>query len=71
MRLQGIYGEQKTIAAKHLRPGMVTVWNFGYQETVKSVVPSKTGKTFKVIIVSENGKEYERKLGAERHVAIR
>ncbi len=71
MKLQGMYGEQKAIEAKDLKPGMVTVWNYGYKEIVKSVEPSKTGKTLKVVIVSEeSGNIYERKMKATRLVAI-
>lgn len=70
MRLQGMYGEQKAIAAKDLKPGMVTIWNYGCKETIKSIEFSKTGKTLKAIIITESGKEYERKLGANRLVAI-
>lgn len=70
MRLQGVYGEQKAIKAGDLKPGMVTVWNYGYKEIIKSVEFSKTGKTLKAIIITESGKELERKLSATRLVAI-
>lgn len=70
MKLQGICEEQKEIKAKDLKPGMVTIWNYGYKEIIKSVETSKTGKTIKAIIISESGKEFERRLGAERAVAI-
>lgn len=71
MKLQGLYGEQKAIKAKELKVGMVTIWNYGYKETIKSIEFSKTGKTLKAIIIChESGKEYERKMSAERLVAI-
>lgn len=71
MKLQGVYREQKAIEAKDLKPGMVTIWNYGYKEIVKSIEFSKTGKTLKAVIVSmESGKEFERKLKATRLVAI-
>lgn len=37
VKLQGIYERRNAIPAAELKPGMVTVWNFGYTETVKSV----------------------------------
>ena len=70
MKLQGMHGEQKAIPAKDLKPGMITLWNYGYKGTIKSISFSKTGKTLKAIIISGNGKEYERRLGANRLVAI-
>lgn len=69
IQLQGI-GKRKAIVAKDLKVGMVTIWNYGFTETVKSIEFSKTGKTLKAVIVSESGKEYERKLSATRLVAI-
>ena len=45
VKLQGIYGKQKAIPAAELKPGMITVWNFCYTETVKSVEPTKSGKS--------------------------
>ena len=71
VKLQGMYNEQKAIPAAELKPGMVTIWNYGYKETIKSIEPSKTGKTVTVVIISqETGKEYERKMKATRLVAI-
>lgn len=70
MKLQGMRGEQKAIQAKELKPGMVTLWNYGYKYIVKTVIPSKTGKTLNAVLISKEGKEYERKLGANRLVAI-
>lgn len=71
VKLQGIYREQKAIPAGELKPGMITIWNFGYREVIKSIEPSKTGKTLKAIIISEEtGKEYMRKMNATRLVAI-
>lgn len=70
MKLQGMRGEQKAIQAKELKPGMVTLWNYGYKYIVKTVIPSKTGKTLNTVLISEEGKEYKRKFGANRLVAI-
>lgn len=56
VKLQGIYERRNAIPAAELKPGMVTVWNFGYTETVKSVEPSllnvlpvKSSKLYAVI----------------------
>lgn len=35
IKLQGIHSPQKAITAGDLKPGMVTVWNFGFTETIK------------------------------------
>lgn len=70
VKLQGIYTRQKAIEARELKAGMVTVWNYGYKEIVKSVEFSKSGKTLTAVIVSESGKEFTRKLKATRLVAI-
>ena len=45
VKLQGMYGEQKAIRAGELKPGMVTVWNFGYKEVIKSTETTKSGKS--------------------------
>ena len=71
IKLQGIYGEKKAIKAAELKPGMVTVWNFGCTETIKSIEPTKSGKSVKCIIISgESGKEYTRTMRNDRLVAI-
>lgn len=71
VKLQGIYGRKNAIPASELKPGMVTVWNFGYTETVKSVEHTKSGKSVKCVIISdESGKEYTRMIRNDRLVAI-
>nr|DAM82781.1 MAG TPA: Elongation factor P (EF-P) KOW-like domain [Caudoviricetes sp.] len=71
VKLQGIYERRKAIPAAELKPGMVTVWNFGYTETVKSVEPTKSGKSVRCVIISdESGKEYTRTMRNDRLVAI-
>lgn len=71
VKLQGIYEKKNAIPAAELKPGMVTVWNFGYTETVKSVEPTKSGKSVKCVIISdESGKEYTRTMRSDRLVAI-
>lgn len=70
MKLQGIYGELKSVKAEDLKPGMVTIWNYGYKYLVKSVSFSKTGKSLIAVLTSEEGKDYSRKLMAQRLVAV-
>lgn len=63
---------QKAIPAAELKPGMVTVWNFGYTSTVKSVEPTKSGKSVKCVIISdESGNEHTRTMRADRLVAVK
>lgn len=72
IKLQGIYRRQKAIQASDLKPGMVTVWNYGYTETVKSVEPTKSGKIVRCVIVSdESGNEHIRTMRADRLVAVK
>lgn len=72
IKLQGIYKRQKAIQASDLKPGMVTVWNYGYTETVKSVEPTKSGKSVRCVIVSdESGNEHIRTMRADRLVAVK
>jgi hypothetical protein len=68
MRLQGI-GIVKGTPAKEIRIGDRLMWNFGGTTIVKSVELSKTGKTLS-IVEEDRGKDYSRKLGAERLVCI-
>lgn len=71
VKLQGIYERRNAIPAAELKPGMVTVWNFGYTETIKSVEPTKSGKSVKCVIVfDKSGKEYTRTMRNDRLVAI-
>ena len=72
IKLQGIYSRQKAIPAADLKPGMVTVWNYGYTETVKSVEPTKSGKSVRCVIVSdESGNEHVRTMRADRLVGVK
>lgn len=71
MKLQGVSGWIKAKPAGELKPGDVTLWNYGYTETVLAVAPSKTGKTVTVEIMDDkSGNHYTRKLGAARLVAV-
>ncbi|MFV1457790.1 hypothetical protein [Bacillus mycoides] len=73
IQLQGI-GETSAVRAKELKVGDVTVWNYGYLETVKSITPSKTGKTLKIEIEYESISgvlaQSERTLRVDRLVGI-
>lgn len=68
-RLQKI-GICEGIKAKNLKIGDVLVWNFGGTSTVKEITFSKTGKTL-TIVEECNGKDYTRRLGAERIVVVK
>jgi hypothetical protein len=68
IRLIG-YGWCKAIPARDLKPGMFTIWNYGYKAEVVNIEFSKTGKTIIATII-ENGKTYERKMKSDRLVAV-
>ena len=71
IKLQGIYNQQAAKAVKELKTGDVIVWNYGYTSTVVDLIPSKTGKTITCMLKSnQDGVIHERKMGAERLVAI-
>lgn len=71
IQLQGI-GKQTATEAKNIKVGDTLVWNYGATSTVKAIEFSKTGKTLTVTTISNSdGKEYQRRLGAERLVGIR
>lgn len=70
LHLQGI-GKIPAIKAKELKPGMITVWNFGYKEKIVDITPTKSGKSIKCTIISmETGKYYTRTFRIDRLVAI-
>ena len=57
--------------AMTVKTGDVIMWNYGYTSTVVDLIPSKTGKTFTCLLKSnQDGVVRERKMGAERLVAI-
>lgn len=71
VKLQGIHGQLPAKAVKELNIGDVIVWNYGYKSTVIETIPSKTGKTIKCMLKSnQDGIIRERKMGADRLVAI-
>ena len=71
IKLQGIYNQQAAKAVKELKTGDVIVWNYGYTRTVVDIITRKTGKTNTSMLKSnQDGVIRERKMGAERLVAI-
>lgn len=71
VQLQGI-GKRPATAAKNIKIGDTLIWNYGATSTVKKIEFSKTGKTLTITTISNgDGKEYQRRLGAERLVAIK
>ena len=72
VKLQGIPGYLKGTPVKHLRPGDVIMWNYGYTSTVIMVEASRTGKTYTVTLKSsDTGNIGPRKMGAERLVVLK
>lgn len=71
VKLQRIYNKQEAKAVKELKTGDVIMWNYGYTSTVVDLIPSKTEKTITCLLKSnQDGVVRERKMGAERLVAI-
>lgn len=65
------HGWQKAVKASELKPGMVTMWNGGCTETIKTIETTKSGKSVKMIIIDDgSGKEYDRTMRVDRLVAI-
>lgn len=72
IKLQGLHSPQKAIPAGDLKPGMVTVWNFGFTETIKKVETTKSGKSVKCVIISdETGTEHTRTMRVDRLVGVK
>lgn len=67
--LQG-KGWNQAVLAGQLKPGMVTVWNYGATETIEDVKFTKTGKTIVVSIICESGYKATRRLRADRLVGV-
>ena len=71
VKLQGIYDDKPAIRATELKPGMVTIWNYGYKEIIKSIVPTKSGKSVKCTIIDcESKKEYIRTMRNDSLVVV-
>jgi hypothetical protein len=68
IHLQGI-GRAKAKRLDTFKPGEFIMWNYGYVAEIVEMVPSASGKTFKVTLI-EDGKTYVRKMAASRLAAI-
>ena len=70
IKLQGIYEMKEAKEVKDLKIGDVITWNYGYQSEVVEMIPSKTGKTYTVMLKSlSDGIVRDRKMKATRLVA--
>ena len=70
IRLQGT-GWHDARPVRELKVGDIIEWNFGYTSEILKLTPTKTGKQITVTIKEENGTIYNRRMGADRLVAIR
>ena len=71
VKLQGIYGQKEGTPTKDLKVGDVIIWNFGYKSEVIEIIPSKTKKTFTIMLKSfEDGQIRPHKMGANRLVVV-
>lgn len=70
VQLQGI-GKRPATESKNIKIGDTLIWNYGATSKVIGVEFSKSGKTLTITTISgSDGKQYTRRLGAERLVAI-
>ena len=69
IQLQSV-GRVPATVAKNIVVGSKLMWNFGYVNEVIQVEYSKTGKTMVITEKTPEGKEYKRRLGINRLVAI-
>lgn len=71
IRLQGT-GWHDAKPVRELKIGDRIEWNFGYTSEVLNLTPTKTGKQITVTMKSdETGKIADRRMGADRLVAIK
>lgn len=65
IKLQGISKKQQAKEVKNLKIGDIITWNYGYQSRVVDMIPSKTSKTFTVMLKSlSDGIVRDRKMKA-------
>ena len=65
IKLQGIYTRQEAKEVKELKVGDIITWNYEYKSEVVDIIPSKTGKTFTMMLKSlQDGIVRERKMKA-------
>ena len=67
IHLQG-HGMQKAVPVQDLKPGMVTMWNWGETAEIEGIKSSKSGKTHQIIY--KGGKVDHRRMRTGRLVAI-
>ena len=70
VRLQGICRPLPAKAVKQLKVNDIIIWNFGHKSEVVSIEPTKTRKSYKIALKSQDGIVRERMLRADRLVAI-
>lgn len=69
VHLQGI-GPQYAIPAGDLRPGDITVWNYGYTATVEGIVRETAKQVIVRIMSNGTGDFYDRRLKKTRLIAV-
>ena len=67
--LQGI-GAVHAIPADDLRPGDVTIWNYGYTATVDAIVRRTAAQVVVRMIADDSGTVHERRMGRARLVGV-
>jgi hypothetical protein len=67
--LQGI-GAVHAMPADDLRPGDVTVWNYGYTATVEAIVRRTAAQVVVRMIADDTGNAHERRMGRARLVGV-
>lgn len=63
------YGNAPAVKAKDLRVGDTTVWNWGGEEEILSITPSKSGTSLHME-VKTNGKIYQRTCRSDRLIGL-
>jgi hypothetical protein len=69
VHLQGI-GRQYAMPADDLRPGDVTLWNYGYHAKVEEIVRETATQVIVRITSAESGQVHDRRLKKTRLVAV-
>lgn len=69
IHLQGV-GEYPAKPAGELRPGDVTVWNYGYRYAVVAIAPTGSASVTVTSRDERTGQEYTRRHGRARLVAV-
>lgn len=68
INLQGI-AQRNAIQVKEVKAGDIMICNFGHTQKIISLTPSKSGKTYNVIIECNN-KLYNKTMNATRYIAL-